>query len=44
MNKITLIGDIVCDRQMLKNAKIGNTYDFEKMFSPLIDFLKILIM
>lgn len=40
MNKITLIGDIVCDRQMLKNAKIGNTYDFEKMFSPLIDFFK----
>lgn len=36
MKKITFIGDIVCDKEMLKHSKNSRgEYDFSKMFEPL---------
>lgn len=35
MKKITFLGDIVCDRPLLKAAKQGQTFDFDTMFMPL---------
>ena len=40
MTKITVIGDIVCDKKMLKKAKNGNSYNFDEMLSPLKDYFK----
>ena len=40
MNKISIIGDIICDREMLKGAKEGKTYNFIKMVTPLKDYFK----
>ena len=39
MSKITILGDIICDREMLKKAKYEDTYNFDDMFSPLKGFL-----
>lgn len=38
MNKISIVGDIVCDKEMLKGAKKNNKYDFNDMFSPLKNY------
>jgi len=41
MNKITILGDIVCDGEMLKAARIGkNKYNFDSMFQPLKSYLR----
>ena len=41
MKKITIIGDIICDKDMIKSArKSKNEFDFNDMFSPLKDYFK----
>ena len=41
VNKITFVGDIICDKEMLKAGKIGkNSYNFDEMFLPLKDYFK----
>ena len=41
MKKLTIIGDIVCDKEMLRHSRSKNKiYDFTEMFSPLCDFFK----
>ena len=35
MKKITFLGDIVCDKPLLKAALKGKEYDFDSMFDPL---------
>lgn len=37
MNKVTITGDIICDKEMLKHAKSKKEYDFSKMLEPLKD-------
>ena len=39
MTKITLIGDIICDKDMIKYSK-KNNYNFNDMFLPLKDYFK----
>ena len=40
MIKVTIIGDIVCDKEMLKHSLENNKYCFDKYFSPLKDYFK----
>ena len=41
MTKITIIGDIICDKDMIKNAKKSkNEYNFNDMFLHLKDYFK----
>ena len=38
--KITLVGDIMCEPLLMKASKRGKTYNFDKTFENVIDFLK----
>lgn len=41
MRKITIVGDIICDGEMLKAAKNRNgKYCFDDMFSPLVGYFR----
>ena len=40
MIKISIVGDIVCDKKMLKAAFKDNKYSFDEMFSPLNNYFK----
>ncbi len=41
MNKVTVIGDIICDKEMLKAGRSKDkSYDFNSMFSPLKKIFK----
>lgn len=40
MNKITVVGDIVCDKEMLKHAKYRGKYNFDNMFKSLEGYFK----
>lgn len=38
MDKITILGDLICDYEMLKHSKQKGGYNFDKMFSPLVGY------
>lgn len=44
MKKITFLGDIVCDKPMLKAALKGQSYDFDSMLAPLQEALRASVL